>query len=72
MQNSYSIWCYCLFGSCLSKIFLWPILIFYLRMFPGKTPGAPLDFRCIKGAGGKVPRTLIGITRIYPILFKER
>ncbi|ONK62624.1 uncharacterized protein A4U43_C07F6110 [Asparagus officinalis] len=37
-----------------------------------KNHGAPLDFRCIKGAGGKVPRTLVGITRIYPVLYKER
>ncbi|KAL0913050.1 hypothetical protein M5K25_016481 [Dendrobium thyrsiflorum] len=34
--------------------------------------GAPLAFRCIKGGGGKVPRTLVGIMRLYPILFKER
>ncbi|KAG0477017.1 hypothetical protein HPP92_013858 [Vanilla planifolia] len=34
--------------------------------------GAPLAFRCIKANGGKVPRTLVGIKRIYPILYKER
>ncbi|KAG0478695.1 hypothetical protein HPP92_013414 [Vanilla planifolia] len=34
--------------------------------------GAPLAFRCIKASGGKVPRTLVGIKRIYPILYKER
>ncbi|XP_020673370.1 protein BREAST CANCER SUSCEPTIBILITY 2 homolog B isoform X2 [Dendrobium catenatum] len=34
--------------------------------------GAPLAFRCIKGGGGKVPRTLVGIMRLYPILYKER
>ncbi|WOL16309.1 hypothetical protein Cni_G25096 [Canna indica] len=34
--------------------------------------GAPLAFKCIKVAGGKVPRTLVGITRIYPVLYRER
>ncbi|KAK2987308.1 hypothetical protein RJ640_000084 [Escallonia rubra] len=34
--------------------------------------GAPLAFRCIKSVGGAVPSTLIGITRIYPILYRER
>ncbi|XP_058089399.1 protein BREAST CANCER SUSCEPTIBILITY 2 homolog B-like isoform X2 [Magnolia sinica] len=37
-----------------------------------KSIGAPLAFRCIKCAGGPVPRTLVGVTRIYPILYKER
>ncbi|KAJ0235023.1 Protein BREAST CANCER SUSCEPTIBILITY 2 B [Hirschfeldia incana] len=32
----------------------------------------PLAFNCIKGNGGPVPKTLAGITRIYPILYKER
>ncbi|KAG9439694.1 hypothetical protein H6P81_019859 [Aristolochia fimbriata] len=32
----------------------------------------PLAFRCIKPAGGPVPRTLVGITRVYPIIYKER
>ncbi|XP_068635354.1 protein BREAST CANCER SUSCEPTIBILITY 2 homolog A-like [Aristolochia californica] len=32
----------------------------------------PLAFRCIKPAGGPVPRTLVGVTRLYPILYKER
>ncbi|CAA6654699.1 unnamed protein product [Spirodela intermedia] len=32
----------------------------------------PLAFRCIKGAGGQIPKTLVGVTRIYPILYKER
>ncbi|MQL76987.1 hypothetical protein Taro_009393 [Colocasia esculenta] len=32
----------------------------------------PLAFRCIKAAGGPIPKALIGITRIYPILYKER
>lgn len=40
--------------------------------FSGKGIGAPLAFSCIKSAGGKVPRTLVGITRIYPVLYKER
>ncbi|KAM0948097.1 putative breast cancer type 2 susceptibility protein [Dioscorea sansibarensis] len=34
--------------------------------------GPPLAFSCIKSAGGKVPRTLVGITRRYPVLYKER
>ncbi|KAL0709074.1 hypothetical protein Bca4012_016052 [Brassica carinata] len=34
--------------------------------------GVPLAFNCIKGNGGPVPKTLAGITRIYPILYKER
>ncbi|KAL5974706.1 hypothetical protein ACLOJK_031376 [Asimina triloba] len=34
--------------------------------------GAPLAFRCIKSAGGLVPRTLVGVTRIYPFLYGER
>ncbi|KAK8947326.1 hypothetical protein KSP39_PZI006686 [Platanthera zijinensis] len=33
---------------------------------------APLDFRCIKGGGGRVPSTVVGISRLYPILYKER
>ncbi|XP_077214363.1 protein BREAST CANCER SUSCEPTIBILITY 2 homolog B-like isoform X3 [Tasmannia lanceolata] len=37
-----------------------------------KGQGAPLAFRCIRGSGGPVPRTLVGVTRIYPILYKER
>ncbi|KAH9309494.1 hypothetical protein KI387_037405 [Taxus chinensis] len=32
----------------------------------------PLAFRCIKEGGGPVPRTLVGVTRIYPTLYKER
>ncbi|KAL5720910.1 hypothetical protein ACHQM5_013536 [Ranunculus cassubicifolius] len=35
-------------------------------------PGAPLSFTCIKSGGGLVPKTVVGITRIYPILYKER
>lgn len=38
----------------------------------GKGVGAPLAFKSIKGNGGPVPRTLVGITRIYPVLYKER
>ncbi|XP_073144754.1 protein BREAST CANCER SUSCEPTIBILITY 2 homolog B-like isoform X2 [Henckelia pumila] len=37
-----------------------------------KSAGAPLAFRCIKSTGGTIPSTLIGITRIYPILYRER
>ncbi|KAL4189586.1 hypothetical protein AMTRI_Chr08g207900 [Amborella trichopoda] len=32
----------------------------------------PLAFHCIKDAGGPVPMTLVGVTRVYPILYKER
>nr|CAB3476155.1 unnamed protein product [Digitaria exilis] len=38
----------------------------------GKHVGLPLAFKCIKASGGRVPRTLVGITRIYPVLFRER
>ncbi|XVF55023.1 hypothetical protein PTKIN_Ptkin06aG0003200 [Pterospermum kingtungense] len=34
--------------------------------------GTPLAFRCIKSDGGPVPRTLVGVTRIYPVLYRER
>ncbi|KAG2394339.1 Protein BREAST CANCER SUSCEPTIBILITY 2-like protein [Vigna angularis] len=37
-----------------------------------KVAGPPLAFKCIKGNGGLIPQTLAGITRIYPILYKER
>ncbi|RHN69099.1 putative breast cancer type 2 susceptibility protein [Medicago truncatula] len=37
-----------------------------------KVAGPPLAFKCIKRNGGLVPQTLAGITRIYPILYKER
>ncbi|KAG0381280.1 hypothetical protein BDA96_K000300 [Sorghum bicolor] len=37
-----------------------------------KHVGLPLAFRCIKASGGRVPRTLVGITRIYPVLYRER
>ncbi|KAK3160428.1 hypothetical protein QOZ80_1BG0059330 [Eleusine coracana subsp. coracana] len=37
-----------------------------------KRVGLPLAFNCIKASGGKVPRTLVGITRIYPVLYRER
>ncbi|KNA09601.1 hypothetical protein SOVF_152150 isoform A [Spinacia oleracea] len=33
---------------------------------------APLAFRCIKDNGGLIPRTLVGVTRIYPVLYRER
>ncbi|MCO5582656.1 hypothetical protein L7F22_036554 [Adiantum nelumboides] len=32
----------------------------------------PLAFHCIKPDGGLVPRTIIGINRIYPVLYYER
>ncbi|KAL7136117.1 hypothetical protein ABFS83_10G008000 [Erythranthe nasuta] len=37
-----------------------------------KRVGLPLAFRCIKGTGGAVPSTLVGVTRIYPVLYRER
>ncbi|KAK4478421.1 hypothetical protein RD792_013891 [Penstemon davidsonii] len=37
-----------------------------------KSAGVPLAFKCIKATGGTVPSTLVGITRIYPVLYKER
>ncbi|XP_019053257.1 PREDICTED: protein BREAST CANCER SUSCEPTIBILITY 2 homolog B-like isoform X2 [Nelumbo nucifera] len=37
-----------------------------------KGHGTPLAFRCIKSGGGLVPRTLVGVVRIYPVLYKER
>nr|XP_018681556.1 PREDICTED: protein BREAST CANCER SUSCEPTIBILITY 2 homolog B-like isoform X2 [Musa acuminata subsp. malaccensis] len=37
-----------------------------------KRISAPLAFSCIKASGGKIPRTLVGITRVYPVLYKER
>ncbi|XP_034695014.1 protein BREAST CANCER SUSCEPTIBILITY 2 homolog B-like isoform X1 [Vitis riparia] len=37
-----------------------------------KGVGPPLAFRCIKSNGGPVPQTLVRVTRIYPILYKER
>ncbi|XWS43893.1 hypothetical protein CRYUN_Cryun16bG0143700 [Craigia yunnanensis] len=37
-----------------------------------KGVGTPLAFRCIKSDGGPVPRTLVGVTRIYPVLYRER
>ncbi|KAI3525725.1 hypothetical protein L1887_04760 [Cichorium endivia] len=32
----------------------------------------PLSLNCIKGSGGAVPSTLVGVTRIYPVLYRER
>ncbi|XP_050213613.1 protein BREAST CANCER SUSCEPTIBILITY 2 homolog B isoform X2 [Mercurialis annua] len=32
----------------------------------------PLAFRCIKSNGGLIPQTLVGVTRIYPVLYKEK
>ncbi|KAG8647794.1 hypothetical protein MANES_09G111200v8 [Manihot esculenta] len=37
-----------------------------------KDAGPPLAFRCIKSNGGLVPRTLVGVARIYPVLYKEK
>ncbi|XVF08337.1 hypothetical protein REPUB_Repub06bG0218000 [Reevesia pubescens] len=37
-----------------------------------KGVGTPLAFRCIKSDGGPVPRTLAGVARIYPVLYRER
>ncbi|KAH0987852.1 hypothetical protein GBA52_015029 [Prunus armeniaca] len=37
-----------------------------------KGVGAPLAFNCVKSGGGAVPCTLLGVTRIYPVLYKER
>ncbi|XP_039009037.1 protein BREAST CANCER SUSCEPTIBILITY 2 homolog B-like isoform X2 [Hibiscus syriacus] len=37
-----------------------------------KVFGSPLAFRCIKSDGGPVPLTLVGVTRIYPVLYRER
>lgn len=37
-----------------------------------KHVGLPLAFRCIKASGGSVPRTLVGISRIYPVAYRER
>ncbi|XP_062095002.1 protein BREAST CANCER SUSCEPTIBILITY 2 homolog B [Humulus lupulus] len=37
-----------------------------------KGVGLPLAFKCIKSNGGPVPLTLFGITRTYPVLYKER
>nr|CAD1839858.1 unnamed protein product [Ananas comosus var. bracteatus] len=41
-------------------------------MYNSKGPGPPLAFRCIKSYGGIVPMTLVGVTRVYPLLYKER
>nr|XP_043623524.1 protein BREAST CANCER SUSCEPTIBILITY 2 homolog B-like [Erigeron canadensis] len=37
-----------------------------------KSGCAPLALKCIKGSGGVVPSTLVGVTRIYPVLYRER
>ncbi|KAF3624613.1 putative gypsy retrotransposon integrase-like protein 1-like [Capsicum annuum] len=37
-----------------------------------KGGGIPLSFMSIKDSGGAVPVTLVGISRIYPVLFRER
>ncbi|CAN6467440.1 unnamed protein product [Victoria cruziana] len=33
---------------------------------------SPLSFRCINVNGGAVLRTLVGVARLYPLLYKER
>nr|GMC84519.1 protein BREAST CANCER SUSCEPTIBILITY 2 homolog B-like isoform X1 [Ipomoea batatas] len=48
-------------------------LIFSLvDVFAGKGRGVPLAFNSIKDSGGAVPITLVGISRIYPVLYRER
>ncbi|KAH8489969.1 hypothetical protein H0E87_025256 [Populus deltoides] len=42
------------------------------RMGFCKGIGAPLAFRCIKSNGGPVPRVLVGVTRVYPVLYKDK
>ncbi|KAL0555703.1 hypothetical protein IC582_009658 [Cucumis melo] len=37
-----------------------------------KNAGVPLSFKCIKSNGGPVPWTLVGVSRKYPVLYKER
>ncbi|RAL49003.1 hypothetical protein DM860_001323 [Cuscuta australis] len=37
-----------------------------------KGRGIPLAFNCINGAGGAVPITLVGVSKIYPVLYRER
>ncbi|PSS34720.1 Protein BREAST CANCER SUSCEPTIBILITY 2 B like [Actinidia chinensis var. chinensis] len=37
-----------------------------------KGGSAPLALRCIKSMGGPIPCTLVGVTRIYPVLYRER
>ncbi|KAL3536566.1 hypothetical protein ACH5RR_005027 [Cinchona calisaya] len=37
-----------------------------------KVDGLPLAFRSIKSTGGIVPSTLVGILRIYPVIYRER
>lgn len=48
------------------------LLSFLISILTGKSVGAPLAFKCIKSNGGPVPLTLFGVTRIYPVLYKER
>ncbi|XP_022159315.1 protein BREAST CANCER SUSCEPTIBILITY 2 homolog B-like isoform X2 [Momordica charantia] len=37
-----------------------------------KNGGVPLSFKCIKSSGGPVPWTLVGVSRKYPVLYKDR
>lgn len=48
------------------------LLLVLKPILTGKGVGVPLAFKCIKSNGGPVPLTLVGITRIYPLLYKER
>ncbi|BBH02574.1 Protein BREAST CANCER SUSCEPTIBILITY 2 homolog A [Prunus dulcis] len=48
------------------------IRLWYISSRAGKGAGAPLAFNCVKSGGGAVPCTLLGVTRIYPVLYKER
>lgn len=54
------------------KISLASLSMIFQLMSLGKGVGTPLAFRCIKSDGGPVPRTLVGVTRIYPVLYRER
>lgn len=49
-------------------LFMFGTSIFYI----GKNAGVPLSFKCIKSSGGPVPWTLVGVSRKYPVLYKER
>lgn len=48
------------------------LLLVHKSILTGKGIGAPLAFKCIKSNGGPVPLTFLGITRIYPVLYKEK
>lgn len=44
----------------------------HFNFYAGKNAGPPLSFKCIKSSGGPVPWTLVGVSRKYPVLYKER